>query len=44
MLMTQDQWASGWAIDDVVIASGGVPVQGYGVFLDGNRSWTDPGT
>jgi primosomal replication protein N len=28
------QWASGWAIDDVMIASGGVPVQGYGVFLD----------
>ncbi len=30
-----DDWASGWAIDDVVISSGGVPVQGYGVFLDG---------
>jgi len=29
------QWASGWAIDDVQISSGGVPLQGYGVFLDG---------
>ncbi|MHC1778108.1 MAG: carboxypeptidase regulatory-like domain-containing protein [Lentimicrobium sp.] len=28
-------WASGWAVDDVVIQSGGVPLQGYGVFLDG---------
>ncbi|MBL7906500.1 MAG: carboxypeptidase regulatory-like domain-containing protein [Bacteroidales bacterium] len=28
-------WASGWAIDDVQLASGGVPLQGYGVFLDG---------
>ncbi|HPJ63611.1 choice-of-anchor J domain-containing protein, partial [Lentimicrobium sp.] len=28
-------WASGWAVDDVQIASGGVPLQGYGVFLDG---------
>ncbi|HLN54020.1 MAG TPA: carboxypeptidase regulatory-like domain-containing protein, partial [Lentimicrobium sp.] len=28
-------WASGWAIDDVAISSGGVPLQGYGVFLDG---------
>ena len=31
------QWASGWAIDDVVLASGGVPVQGYGVFLDASE-------
>jgi len=46
------QYASGWAIDDVVIASGGLPVQGYGVFLDGsyiattpNLTWTyDPNT
>ena len=30
-------WAAGWAIDDVTIASGGVPVQGYGVFLDGTE-------
>ncbi len=29
------EWATGWAIDDVQIASGGVPLQGYGVFLDG---------
>ncbi|HLN54019.1 MAG TPA: choice-of-anchor J domain-containing protein [Lentimicrobium sp.] len=29
------EWASGWAIDDVAISSGGVPLQGYGVFLDG---------
>ncbi len=29
------EWSSGWAIDDVQIASGGVPLQGYGVFLDG---------
>jgi hypothetical protein len=28
-------WASGWAVDDVQISSGGVPLQGYGVFLDG---------
>ncbi|MGV8048801.1 MAG: carboxypeptidase regulatory-like domain-containing protein [Anaerolineaceae bacterium] len=28
-------WASGWAVDDIQIASGGVPLQGYGVFLDG---------
>lgn len=28
-------WASGWAVDDVQISSGGVPHQGYGVFLDG---------
>ena len=28
-------WASGWAVDDVAISSGGVPHQGYGVFLDG---------
>ena len=28
-------WASGWAIDDVMISSGGIPLQGYGVFLDG---------
>jgi len=41
------EWASGWAIDDVQIASGGVPMQGYGVFLDGSlvgntpeRTWT----
>ena len=46
------QWGSGWAIDDVVIASGGLPVQGYGVFLDAslvgntpNLTWTyDPTT
>lgn len=46
------QWASGWAIDDVVCASGGVPVQGYGVFLDATQvgqtndlTWTfDPST
>ncbi|MBV2247428.1 MAG: carboxypeptidase-like regulatory domain-containing protein, partial [Lentimicrobium sp.] len=29
------EWSSGWAIDDVQIASGGVPFDGYGVFLDG---------
>ncbi|MBK9358098.1 MAG: choice-of-anchor J domain-containing protein [Bacteroidales bacterium] len=29
------EWASGWAVDDVQISSGGVPLQGYGVFLDG---------
>jgi hypothetical protein len=29
------EWASAWAVDDIVLASGGVPVQGYGVFLDG---------
>lgn len=29
------EYASGWAVDDVQIASGGVPFQGYGVFLDG---------
>ncbi len=41
------EWASGWAVDDVQIASGGVPLQGYGVFLDGTlvgntpeRTWT----
>ncbi len=28
-------WASGWAVDDVQILSGGVPFNGYGVFLDG---------
>jgi hypothetical protein len=28
-------WASGWAVDDIVIQSGGVPFNGYGVFLDG---------
>ena len=28
-------WASGWAVDDIQISSGGVPHQGYGVFLDG---------
>jgi len=46
------QWASGWAIDDVMIYSGGLPVQGYGVFLDAslvgntpNLTWTyDPST
>jgi len=46
------QWGSGWAIDDVTIASGGVPVQGYGVFLDATEvgqtqelTWTfDPTT
>ncbi len=29
------QWGSGWAVDDIQISSGGVPHQGYGVFLDG---------
>lgn len=29
------EWATGWAIDDVSIASGGVAFDGYGVFLDG---------
>ena len=29
------QWASGWAIDDVTLSSGGLPVQGYAIFLDG---------
>jgi hypothetical protein len=28
-------WGSGWAVDDIQISSGGVPLQGYGVFLDG---------
>jgi hypothetical protein len=27
--------SSGWAIDDVMISSGEIPVLGYGVFLDG---------
>ncbi len=36
------QWASGWAIDDVMLASGGVPVQGYGVFLDGTEVGQTP--
>ncbi len=30
-------WADGWAIDDVTIASGKAPTQGYGVFLDGTE-------
>lgn len=46
------EWASGWAIDDVTIASGGIPIQGYGVFLDATEvgqtpdlTWTyDPTT
>lgn len=48
------QWATGWAIDDVELSSGGVPLLGYGVFLDGTevgqtpvtqRTWTyDPTT
>jgi hypothetical protein len=29
------QWGSGWAVDDVVLYSGGLPVQGYAIFLDG---------
>ncbi len=29
------EWASGWAVDDVQILSGGIPFDGYGVFLDG---------
>jgi hypothetical protein len=40
-------WGSGWAIDDVSVASGGIPVLGYGVFLDATevgqtplRTWT----
>ena len=40
-------WASGWAVDDVSVASGGIPVLGYGVFLDATevgqtqeRTWT----
>ncbi len=45
-------WADGWAIDDVTIASGKAPTQGYGVFLDGTEvgqtsdvTWTyDPGS
>ncbi len=36
------QWASGWAIDDVQISSGGVPLQGYGVFLDGTLVGNTP--
>lgn len=28
-------WASGWGVDDVIISSGAVPVNGYEVFLDG---------
>jgi hypothetical protein len=35
-------WASGWAVDDVQIASGGVPHQGYGVFLDGTLVGNTP--
>lgn len=27
-------WASGWAVDDVVIASAPVPVLSYALFLD----------
>jgi hypothetical protein len=38
------EWASGWAIDDVAIASGGVPHQGYGVFLDGTLVDNTPET
>jgi hypothetical protein len=38
------EWATGWAIDDVVIASGGVPHQGYGVFLDGTLVDNTPET
>jgi len=29
------QWDDGWAIDDVKLSSGGIPVQGYAFFLDG---------
>jgi hypothetical protein len=29
------QYADGWAIDDVKLSSGGIPVQGYAFFLDG---------
>jgi len=35
---------SGWAIDDVQIASGGVPFSGYGVFLDGTLTGNTPET
>ena len=38
------EWASGWAVDDVQIASGGVPHQGYGVFLDGTLVDNTPET
>ena len=38
------EWASGWAVDDVQIASGGVPLQGYGVFLDGTLVGNTPET
>lgn len=38
------EWASGWAIDDVQISSGGVPHQGYGVFLDGTLVGNTPET
>ena len=30
-----NDWASGWAIDNVKISSGNIPLQGYGLFLDG---------
>jgi hypothetical protein len=47
------RWARGWAVDDVKLVSGSVPVQGYGIFLDGTEvfhpimetTWTfDPTT
>ncbi|PKP45362.1 MAG: hypothetical protein CVT94_18270, partial [Bacteroidetes bacterium HGW-Bacteroidetes-11] len=38
------EWGSGWAVDDVQIASGGVPHQGYGVFLDGTLVDNTPET
>jgi hypothetical protein len=28
-------WASGWAVDDVKLSSGGIPILGYAIFLDG---------
>ncbi|MBK7174597.1 MAG: carboxypeptidase regulatory-like domain-containing protein [Bacteroidales bacterium] len=37
------QWASGWAIDDVEVSSGGLNFTKYGVFLDGAYvGWTPP--
>ena len=37
-------WGSGWAVDDIQISSGGVPLQGYGVFLDGTLVDNTPET
>ncbi|NVO21063.1 MAG: carboxypeptidase regulatory-like domain-containing protein [Bacteroidetes bacterium] len=36
------QYASGWAIDDVSIASGNLAFTGYGVFLDGSLVGNTP--